>query len=366
MEDYYGPDSCVVDGPVAEGRIDWIPLDEDTSAIRFDNLVPISSRHRDRSIKFGMLQRPTFRFGIDLIAENVFHSARRHFHAGAPALAFGCARLGDALAVHYPYLFEAHEGDDWAFLAQSLFYLPYRMHPALLKATLLRVRRRIDTTEGCPNGARAALLLAIANLYQDHGDWAKAEKLYDDVLSLSSVTALQSAALRRRAVGRLFSGADYHTMDRDFRSIVEYRTNADMSVSLAICQGWWHLAHGRPDRCLRELEPFDFDEEAPIPAPTYSPHNAIEFKLTQAAALAALGLGHESQLWFVRQYIQVRLRPVFTDHIAPARARAADGATQVAPLRDHTTYAPSLLDSTAAAVLSARGMTASGRPIWVD
>ena len=121
----------------------------------------------------GALQRPTFRFGIDLIAANVFHSARRHFHAGAPALAFGCARLGDALAVHYPYLFETHEGDDWAFLTQSLFYLPYSMNRTLLEATLLRVRNRLDTTDRFPNGARAGLLLAIANLYQDAGEWVK-------------------------------------------------------------------------------------------------------------------------------------------------------------------------------------------------
>jgi hypothetical protein len=140
LQDYYDADNCVVDGPVSD--VEWIPLNEDTEDMRFDNLVPISARHRTRTLNYlaGTLQRATFHFGIDLVAENLFHRARRHFHAGLPALAFGCARLGDVLAVHYPYAFEAHEGDDWAFLAQSLFYLPYRMHAALLEATLSRIR----------------------------------------------------------------------------------------------------------------------------------------------------------------------------------------------------------------------------------
>ncbi len=368
LNEYYGASSCVVDGPLAEDRaIEWIPLDEDSTAMRFDNLVPISGRYWNRSLRFagGALQRPTFRFGIDLIAANVFHSARRHFHAGAPALAFGCARLGDALAVHYPYLFETHEGDDWAFLTQSLFYLPYRMNRALLEATLLRVRHRLDTTDRCPNGARAGLLLAIANLYQDAGEWVRAEELYDRLLETRPALSLQADTVRRRALGRLLGGASHDTMDRDFRSIVGYRTNTDLSVSLAICQGWWQLARGRPERCLRELEPYDFDEEAPIPAPMYSPHNAIELKLTQAAALDTLGLSCGSQVRFVRQHAQVRLRPVFTDHVAP-RVLGARFDDVVEQLRDGQEFAPAMLDSTAAALLATRGTNLTGRPIWVD
>jgi len=368
LNDYYGASSCVVDGRVAEEQaIEWIPLDEDATAMRFDNLVPISMRHRDRSLRYvgGALQKATFRFGIELIAQNVFHSARRHFHAGAPALAFGCARLGDALAVHYPYLFEAHEGDDWAFLAQSLFYLPYRMHPALLDATLRRVLVRLERTDDCPDGARAALLLAIANLYQDRGDWDNAVELYDAVLAATAVPSLRAAALRRRAVGRIFDRVKDDSMDREFRSIVGYRANADLSVALAIAQGWWLLAGGRPERCLRELEPFDFDEEAPIPAPMYSPHNAIEFKLTQAAALDALGLNCLPQVRFVRQQAPARLRPVFTDHIAP-RVLGPEFDSIVGLFRDDVSAAPAGLDSTAAALLATKGMPISGRPIWVD
>ena len=368
LNEYYGLNSCVVDGRVAEDQaVEWIPLDEDSSAMRFDNLVPISTRHRDKALRHsgGTLQKTSFRFGIDLIAANVFHSARRHFHAGAPALAFGCARLGDALAVHYPYLFETHEGDDWAFLAQSLFYLPYRMNVTLLEGTLRRVLFRLERTDDCPDGARAALLLAIANLYQDRGDWSKADGLYDAVLAASPSSTLSAAALRRRLVGRIFDRATHDSMDRLFRSIVGYRTNADQAVALAMARGWWYLSRGRPERCLRELDPFDFDEEAPIPAPTYSPHNAIEFKLTQAAALDALGLTCVSQARFVRQQAPARLRPVFTEHIAPA-VLGPEFRSLVRMFRDEVGAASALLDTTAAALLATKGMPVPVRPIWVD
>ncbi|HEV7649969.1 MAG TPA: TIR domain-containing protein [Actinophytocola sp.] len=367
LNDYYGVSSCVVDGPVADDQaVEWIPLDEDSSAMRFDNLVPISTRHRDRTLRYatGTLKNVTFRFGIDLIAENVFHSARRHFHAGAPALAFGCSRLGDALAVHYPYFFETHEGDDWAFLAQSLFYLPYRMHPVLLEATLRRVRFRLETAD-CPHGACAALLVAIANLYQDCGEWAKADELYDAVLAAAPSPALRAVAIRRRAVGGLFGRETHETMDRMFRSIVGYTTNADLAVALAIARGWWHLSRGRPEQCLQVVAPFDFDEQAPIPAPMYSPHHVIEFKLTQAAALDALGLSCGSQLRFVRQYGQARLRPVFTDFVAPRVFGPAFGSV-VQQFRGEVSFAPAVLDSTAAALLRTKGTAVPGRPIWVD
>lgn len=359
LESFYGGNNCVIDGSAAEDRgIDWVPLDEKSPSMRFDNLVPVSSRHRDKS-------RATFRFGIDLIAESLFHSARRHFHSGAPELAFGCAWLGDALVTRYPDLLEAHDGDDWVFLTQGLFYLPYRMHAGLLEAALLRVRRRIDAADSCPDTARTAMLLAIANVYQDIGSWTKADELHAHVLSISTLPTLRAAAIRRRAVGALFRGTERHAMDRELRSIVKYRTSADLSVSLAICRGWWHLAAENPERCLRELEPFDFDEEAPIPAPTYSPHNMVEFKLTQASALADIGLGFGSQLRFVRQRNQTRLRPVFTDHIAPLLL-APQLAETIESLRTKTPIASPALDAAAGAILAARGTPTPMRPIWVD
>ncbi len=355
LQDYYGTDTCVVDGPVTD--IEWIPLNEDVDDMRFDNLVPLSRRHRTRSTG---LRRATFRFGIDLIAENLFHSARKHFHAGFPALACGCARLGDVLAAHYPYAFEAHEGDEWAFLAQSLFYLPYRQNQALLEATLQRIRKRLAINSNCPNAGRAALLLAVANLYQDLGKWGAAEDLYDQVLAHKPAPFIQVAAIRRRAVGRIFRGATYQVMERDFRRVGDYETNADLAVSLALSQGWWHLAHGRPEQALRLLEPFDDDEAV------HSPHNTIELKLTQASALLALGLGGGAQLRSVAERARgtAHLRPVFTEYVAPLilSRQLAD----VVESLSGPVVTPAGLDAAADALLAARGTTVASRPIWVD
>jgi hypothetical protein len=357
LQDYYGADRCVVDGPVADGKVEWIPLRGEPAAMRFDNMVPVSRRYRTRAPG-----RPAaFRFGIDLRADNLFHSARRHFHAGVPELAYGCARLGDVLAADYPYEFEVYEGDDWAFLAQSLFYLPYRTHGALLADTLLRVRRRLGRNNNCPGAGRAALLMAVANLYQDAGRWAVAEELYDQVLATRPAPFMQIAAVRRRAVGRIFRGL---AVERDLRRVGDYATNADLAVSLALSQGWWHLAHGRAEECLRLLTPFDFDEEADTAA--YSPHNAVEFKLTMASALIALGLPHAAQLRFVEERARGRahLRPVFTEYVAPlllARELGEAVASFAVPV-----VVPRALDVTADALLAARGTTVAGRPIWVD
>jgi hypothetical protein len=168
------------------------------------------------------------------------------------------------------------------------------------------------------------------------------------------------AAIRRRAVGRIFRGATYEAMERDFRRVGDYETNSDLAVSLAISQGWWHLAHARPEQCLRLLEPFDDDEAV------HSPHNAIELRLTQASALIALGLGCGAQLRFVKERARgtAHLRPVFTEYIAPLilSRQLADVVESLAvPM-----ISPPALDATADALLAARGTTVAGRPIWVD
>jgi hypothetical protein len=149
-------------------------------------------------------------------------------------------------------------------------------------------------------------------------------------------------------------------MERDFRRVGDYETSADLAVSLAISQGWWHLAHARSEQCLSLLEPFDDDEAV------HSPHNAIELKLTQASALLALGLGCGAQLRFVKERARgtAHLRPVLTEYIAPLilSRRLADAVeSHAGPV-----VAPAGLDATADALLAARGTTVAGRPIWVD
>lgn len=123
---------------------------------------------------------------------------------------------------------------------------------------------------------------------------------------------------------------------------------------------------GRPEQCLRQLDEFDFDEDEA--APTYSPHNVLELKLTQASALTDLGLNCEAQIRFVRRQghrQRTRLRPVFTEHIAPF-VLARKLTPVVATLGARTSSTPAGLDHTTEAVLAAGSRAASGRPIWVD
>jgi hypothetical protein len=348
LVDYYGRNNCVVDGRVREdGHIEWVPLDGNSSNMRFDNLVPLSRRHRVR--------RTSFRFGFGLTAENLLHRSRQHFHEGSPALAFGCARLGDALTDRYPGVFETPEDDGWAFLSLCLIYLPYRMHLGLLEAGLRRVRYRITHATTCPADRRATLLLSVANLYQDLGGWPRAHQLYGRVLRSRPTNFTEAATRRRRAIGRLFSGSS-DQVDDELRRIAEYKLSVDFQVSLAVARGWWRLARGRPEECLHMLEPVDFEDAAESAA--YSPHNAFEVKLTQVSALDALGLSNRSQIQLVQQLAQrwphTRLRPVFTDQIAP-KILGPQFAHVIKPLGSGLLTTPSLvteLDATASALLA--------------
>src|SRR6266496_6846298 len=69
---FYGQDNCVIDGPTPD--VEWIPLNEDIDDLRFDNLVPLGRRHRTRPYAS---RAAVFRFGLDLVAENLFHRADR-------------------------------------------------------------------------------------------------------------------------------------------------------------------------------------------------------------------------------------------------------------------------------------------------
>lgn len=362
LDDYYGRNNCVIDGTIVDdGRIEWVTLDGASSNMRFGNLVPLNRRHRLRPLRVagGPIERTAFRFGFELTSEHLLHRSRQHFHNGRPALAFGCARLGDALSVLYPDVFSTREGDGWALLSLCLAYLPYRMHDALLEATLQRVRYRLAHTVDCPNDSRSTLILTIANLYQDIGSWARAEQLYDQVLRTRLPATTEAATLRRRTIGWLFTGSNDWQTGESFRRIAEYKTGVDFRVSVAIACGWWQLARGRPEECLQVLEPFDFDDEAE--ASGYSPHIAFELKLTQASALDSLGLNCRPQVELIRRLAgrltETRLRPVFTNQIVP-KVLAPQFATLVKPLTSTMVATPALLDeldATAGALLAARG-----------
>jgi hypothetical protein len=210
----------------------------------------------------------------------------------------------------------------------------------------------------------------VANIYQDIGDWPRAEQLYDQVLLDKLTTYTEAATRRRRTIGKFFTGSSDRSVDEDFRRIAEYKTGVDFPVSLAISRGWWQLARGHPEECLHLLEPYDFEDENESSA--YNPHNAFELKLTQASALSVLGLNYRSQIRLVqllaRRYAQTRLRPAFTDHIAP-KLLAPQLASIIKPLGSPMLTTPSLLaelDATAGTLLAVHGNNLSGRPTWVD
>jgi len=383
LRKYYGGKLCVVDGDsLDETEVDWFPLEGDMVNASFKNLVPLGRRHRLRPTGANASRRQSeggFRFSIDLTAENLLHKARAHFHAGRPALAYGCARLGETLAHRYADKFEAMEDDGWAFLCQCLFYLPYRMQVDLLEATLFRVRLWLATAPACPASRRATLLLSIANLYQDIGDWAQAESIYERVLyggllrpteALSRPT--EAATLRRIAIGRFSQGVSETSLSNDFAKIADIGLTTDFLLSLAIARGWWYIAREEPGQCLALLEPFDFDADTLSIATDYSPHNAFELKLTQVAALKALELNYSPQIQLVTRLAQAikytGLRSVFTEHIAPT-VIPYEARMLIKPLASPMIATPALIESinnTAKFLLETNCTEISGRPIWVD
>ncbi len=132
-----------------------------------------------------------------------------------------------------------------------------------------------------------SLLLSIANLYQDIGDWPRADRLYKIVLTEDLLPMSKAATLRRQIIGGFFKSVDSPGVARAFGEIDDLRTPVDFRLSVAIAKSWWLIETGEPGQALHYLEPFDFDEDSLTPISDYSPHNSLELKLTQAAALQA-------------------------------------------------------------------------------
>jgi DNA-binding Xre family transcriptional regulator len=379
LRDYYGEKRCVIDGNLDNSNIvNWVPFDGDIANLGFTNLVPVGHQHllqvspRVR----GKLSKTRFCFSVYLTAEKLLHKPKEHFHEGMPALAFGCSRLGEALALEFAKDFKAQDDDGWAFLSQSLFYLPYRMNIGLLEITLRRVmlwlEKGLEKGSPCSYARRSELLLSIANLYQDMGDWDSAKNLYDKILSSPGLKPeTEAATLRRRMIGRYFIAApSERLLLRDISYIKDLNSDTDFRVSLAIAQGWWHIARDQPRKCLSILEPFDSDEDDSMQ--NYSPHNIFELKLTLAAASKALRLNPTPILDEVQKYAHTRsytrLRPITTDHIASAVFGDELGRA-IVPLSSTFVVTSSMLNwlkEVADALLTARCTEPTGRPTWVD
>lgn len=374
LRNYYGYQTCVVDGE-ADGDSEWIALDENTANISFGNLIPLSRRHRLRPAGHRSWQWSSevrYRFSVDLTAENLLHQSRKHFHQGSPSLAFGCARLGECLAMRSPDDFEAQEDDGWAFLTQCIFYLPYRLDIELLQVLLHRICTWVDATPYCPRVRRTSLLLALANLYQDMSDWKRADQLYELVLREDLLAMPRAATIRRRTIGGYFGPISRAEFSRAFDEVDSLRTPADFRLSVAIAKSWWFIQNDEPGLALQLMEPFDFDEDSLREASDYSPHNSLELKLTQAAALSSLRLDSAAQARIINHIVKVmrntRLRPIFTDHVAPVLL-TPELQELIAPLRSPMLTTPALLmamDEAARKLIDAPVRDLPGRPTWVD
>ncbi|MET8233427.1 DUF4062 domain-containing protein [Micromonospora sp. NPDC005298] len=373
LRSYYGSRTCVVDGHGVDTS-DWVALDRDAANVSFGNLIPLSRKHRLRPAGHRSWQwggELGYKFSIDLTAENLLYQSHKHFHRGSPALAFGCARLGESLSMRAPEDFETQPDDGWAFLSQCMFYLPYKMEAELLAAVLRRIGAWIESAPACPVNRRSSLLLAIANIYQDLGHWGHAEGLYREVLKHKLVAMPKAATIRRKAIGDFFSFGSSAGV-REFDEIAEMRTPVDFRLSVAISQSWWHIANDEPGRALRSLEPFDFDEDSFSAVSDYSPHNSLELKLTQAAALANLRLDYTQQSRIIDEIVRImkdtRLRPVFTEQIAPV-VLTPNLNSLISPLRSVLVVTPPLmmlLHHTAKSLLDVPTANLPGRPTWVD
>ncbi|MEA5362884.1 DUF4062 domain-containing protein [Amycolatopsis sp., V23-08] len=374
LRSFYGEGACVVDGQSTTDT-EWVALDQDTGNIRFDNLVPLGRKHRLRPAGHRSWQwsgNLRYKFSIDLTAENLLHQARKHFHQGTPALAFGCARLGETLSMRAPNEFEAQEDDGWAFLSQAMFYLPYRMDLELLEGIIGRICQWIEASPFCPRARRSDLLLSIANIYQDLGEWKRANDLYEIVLRDNLQTMSEAATLRRKVIGSFFERTDSQAVKGSFEIIDDLATPVDFRLSVAIARSWWDIERGDFGQALRHLNSFDFDEDSLEIASDYSPHNSLELKLTQAAALSNLQFDCTPQVDLVGRIVEamsdIRLRPIFTDMIAPVILTPSLNRL-ISPLRSPMGTSTSLLNSLDAAakkLINSPTGNLSGRPTWVD
>lgn len=202
LENYYGGKICVISG-ASEGA-DWAHLDDNNQNTVFENLVPLSHSYNRLQEEWRRKQSagdPRIPLGVDLQSRFLYHVVHKHFQAGRPALAVGGCWLGVHLAEKYRREFDAIQGEDWAYLSQTLFYLPYRMDTDLLRAALRRVCFNVARSHSPPPFIKSAVLLSIANLYQDLQLWSRAEEIYDLLeRHLSSNDPARPAMLRRRSV----------------------------------------------------------------------------------------------------------------------------------------------------------------------
>jgi hypothetical protein len=305
----------------------------------------------------------------------VFFKAKSQFRQGFPALAFGCSRLGAALSANHPKEFEAEKGDVWAFICQSLYHLPYRIDIDLLTSVLTHLSKCVEESLDCPTNLRVALLLALANIYQDNGMWSESRSLYKQIESSPTLPPnILASVSRRRALSHLYGDYNEPEIRYAFDKAYELNDDPDFRASLFIARAWKCLIEERPRGVLSGLEEYIkvIAKSNVVPNEILSAHNVFELAITSSAALHELGENYHNYVEIInnlhvdRPY--TKLRPVFTNHIAKLTFSRAI-VEHISTLSMGLIMTPSmlmLLDEISTKLLSIKETAPSPRRPWVD
>lgn len=326
---FFGGKICVVTGEQEiedHNKIEWAHLDENRENNSFDNIIPLSAgyNHSERNLNLDQKRgRDWYDLTSDLKANLIFHNAHNHFTKGKPALAYGCSRLGLHYSMCYPRQFEISDGDQWMFLCQCLYYLPYKMNYELLVSTLNELNKLLEQNK-CPSDSRAGILLSLANLYQDGGKWDEANSIYGVVENEGELPEnILAATYRRRAIGSFFSKAIRQETDKLFNNAKELnKDDFNFNVSIDIAKAWKQLLENYPKNAVDILDKYsslNLKNERRL-IQKMNPHNIYELALTKADALYKIGEDYKPQIELISK-LQVftpntKLRPVFTNNIA--------------------------------------------------
>lgn len=379
LKKFYGGKKCVVTGE-SDGtgiNIHWAHLDENPSHTTFDNIVPLSSGfnlaqeswRRNREAGKNWFDRT-----IDLKANYLFFRMQQHFRHGSPALAYGCSRLGQILSMKYPREFESDVSDVWAFLCQSLYYLPYKMEYDLLESVLIELNKYLTINSSCPCDLQAGLLLVLANIYQDGGLWRESDEIYKRIEEIINLPPkILAAANRRRALSSIFSYTSEINPEYAFDKAFELNDDFDFQTSISIARSWNSLINQSPKDVLFKLKEFDeiFTNPKGALYEKLNLHNIFEMSFTKSAALLKLGKSYKDQIALVEELSNqapfTRLRPVFTNHISKLTFddRINEHIAKLSTVLFFTPRLTSLLEDTTKKLLIIRPTSKSIRQPWV-
>lgn len=381
LERYYGGKICVVSGGEEDdSAVDWAHLDDNNRNTVFENLAPLSHTYNRLQEEWRRNQSahdPRIPLAVDLQSTVVRHRAHKQFQLGRPALAVGACWLAVHLAEKYPNEFGAEPGEEWAHLAQTLFYLPYRMEESLLRALVRKTCVYVAQCGRPTPEVKSSLLLSFANLYQDMNVWDRAEEIHEFLhRHLPDDHPTRAAMLRRRSVSALVKHGATPTCIYRLDQAADANPSLDFLTAVAIARAWIFLNKGNATEALKVLDlPWERCHGKPRELMRYlSPHNVFELALTRAAAYQQLCRSSSQEARVLEaakmKMPQTQLRAIFSENIFPTLASselAVQGrkiGTKLAPMGDLLL----LMQTAVTGLLSLRSASSSSsrRTGWAD